>query len=185
LSAGLSAHELVLAALFAALTSVSAWIWAPVVGDVPFTLQVVCVLVAGLVLGARAGALSMICYLTLGLLAPVYAGGSSGMGVLFGPLGGYLWGFVIAAALVGALATRSRRDSTPVLCTIALTGLLPIYALGAAWLAWQLDLTLWSAVKAGVLPFIALDAAKAVIAGLTASALARSPLRLAPSVRDD
>ena len=180
----LTTRDLVLAALFAALTAVSAWIWAPVFGVVPFTLQVLFVLMAGLVLGARLGALSMLVYLTLGLFAPVYAGGTSGLGVLFGPTGGYLWGFVLAAALTGALATRFGRTNPLVLSGCALAGLVPIYALGAVWLAWQVDISLWVAVKTGVLPFIPFDAVKACVAGFTAYALARSPLGLPSLVRE-
>jgi biotin transport system substrate-specific component len=181
----LTTRDLVLAALFAALTSVSAWIWAPVFGEVPFTLQVLFVLVAGLVLGARLGALSMLVYLTLGLFAPVYAGGTSGLGVLFGPTGGYLWGFVLAAALVGALAARLGRRSPLILCATALAGLVPIYALGTMWLTWQIDISLWAAVKVGVLPFVLLDAVKAGVAGFTAYALAGSPLGLLAPVQED
>jgi biotin transport system substrate-specific component len=181
----LTTRDLVLAALFAALTAVSAWIWAPVFGVVPFTLQVLFVLMAGLVLGARLGALSMLVYLTLGLFAPVYAGGTSGLGVLFGPTGGYLWGFVLAAGLVGVLATRLGRRSPIILCAIALAGLVPIYTLGAVWLAWQVDISLWAAARTGVLPFVPFDAVKAGVAGLTAYALAGSPLGLLASAQED
>ena len=180
----LTTRDLVLAALFAALTAASAWIWAPVFGEVPFTLQVLFVLMSGLVLGARLGALSILAYLTLGLFAPVYAGGTSGLGVLFGPTGGYLWGFVLAAALAGALATRLGRTNPLVLCACALAGLVPVYALGAVWLAWQLDLGLWAAVKVGVVPFVPFDAAKAGVAGFTAYAVARSPLGLLSPARE-
>ena len=64
--------------------SVSAFAAIPV-GSVPFTLQVYVVLLAGMVLGPRLAALGVAAYLLLGLLAPVYAGGGSGLGVLLGP----------------------------------------------------------------------------------------------------
>ena len=83
----LTTREIAVAALFAALMAVSAFIAIPV-GSVPFTLQVYVVLLTGLVLGARVGALSVLAYLILGLFAPVYAGGASGLGALFGPTGG-------------------------------------------------------------------------------------------------
>ena len=72
----------------------------------PFTLQVLFVLLAGMLLGPRLGGAERLAYLALGLVAPVYAGGTSGLGVLFGPTGGYLWGFLPAAVLTGAVVRR-------------------------------------------------------------------------------
>jgi len=99
LPARLNTHDITLVALFAALTAAGAWVALPIAGPVPFTLQVFFVLLTGLTLGPRLGSLSVLIYLLSGLIAPVYAGGSSGIGTLFGPAGGYLWGFVGGAAL--------------------------------------------------------------------------------------
>ena len=106
----LTTRELAVAALFTALLSVSAYIAIPI-GSVPFTLQVFVVLLAGMVLGPRLGALSVVAYLVLGLVAPVYSGGTSGLGVLFGPTGGYLFGFIAAAVVTGLIAGRP--DAAP------------------------------------------------------------------------
>jgi biotin transport system substrate-specific component len=172
----LTTHELATAALFTALLSASAFVAIPV-GSVPFTLQVYVVLLAGMVLGPRLGVLSVLAYLVLGLIAPVYAGGASGLGALFGPTGGYLVGFIGAALVSGFIAgagePRLRR-----LLVAGLSGLVPIYVLGPAWLAWQLDLTSGAAVLTGVAPFLWLDMLKAVVAGLTARALFSLPLGL-------
>ncbi len=156
----------------------------PMFGPVPLTLQVLFVLLAGLVLGARLGALSVVAYLCVGLAAPVYAQGASGPGALVGPAGGYLVGFVVAAFVVGALAQRWEPRTFWPLFGIALAGLVPIYAIGAAWLAWQLHATapgpiLWG----GVLQFIPGDTAKAVVAALTARALVSLPSGLRAPVR--
>jgi biotin transport system substrate-specific component len=174
-----SAHELILAALFAALTAVGAYIVIPVFGPIPFTLQVLFVLLSGLVLGARLGALSMLAYLALGLVAPVYAGGASGVGALLGPAGGYLWGFVVAAFVVG-LIVKSRRPSSIVGFVLAcLVGLVPIYALGATWLAVQLGaLSLHVVVWGGILQFLPLDIVKAILAGTLARSLISAQLQL-------
>jgi len=165
------------AALFAALIAVGAYVALPV-GPVPFTLQVLFVLLAGLVLGPRLGALSVLVYLAAGLVAPIYAGGSSGLGVLLGPTGGYLWGFVLAAVIAGLLA-GDRRDSVARCIAAALTGLVPIYVLGALWLAWQLDGASATAVLVGgVAQFVPGDVVKAVCAGLLAPSLVSLPLGL-------
>jgi biotin transport system substrate-specific component len=84
-------------------TAVSARLEIPHV-PVPYTLQTLMVLLAGGLLGARNGFLSQITYLLAGVLgAPVFAGGAFGPAVLFGPTGGYLLAFPIAAAIVGYL----------------------------------------------------------------------------------
>jgi biotin transport system substrate-specific component len=177
----LSTREIAVAALFTALTAVSAFIAIPV-GSVPFTLQVYVVLLAGMVLGARLGVLSVLAYLILGLLAPVYAGGASGLGALFGPTGGYLLGFVGAVIVAGLIAGSGER-TLPRLLIAGVAGLVPIYALGAAWLALQLDLTPVAALLTGVVPFVWLDALKALAASLTARALVSLPLGLPVALR--
>lgn len=174
-----SARDVALAALFAALTAAGAYLSFPLYGAVPFSLQVLVVLLAGLVLGARLGALSMAAYLLLGLVAPVYAGGASGIGVLIGPAGGYIWGFIVGAALTGALAQRLRRPSFWRLAAAAAAGLAPIYLLGASWLAVSLGTTdpsliLWG----GVAQFLPGDVLKVVVAALVARALSAAPVRL-------
>ena len=180
----LATRNLTLAALFAALTAVGALVSIPLIGPVPFTFQVLFVLLAGMVLGPRLGALSMLAYIALGLVAPVYAQGASGVGALFGPAGGYLWGFVLGAALVGLLA-RSAHGSVLRLFAAGLAGLVPVYVLGASWLAWQLgDGITRHLVWIGALQFLPLDIVKALAAALTARALASLPLGRPSLVRD-
>lgn len=172
----LTTRELAVAALFTALLSVSAYVAIPV-GTVPFTLQVYVVLLAGLVLGPRLGALSVVAYLLLGLVAPVYSGGTSGLGVLLGPTGGYLFGFIVAVVVAGLIAGPPTAG-LPRLLTAGLVGLAPIYAFGATWLALQLHLTPATAVTSGIAPFIWVDIVKAIAAALTARALVSLPLGL-------
>ena len=175
----LSTRDLALAALFAALISVGALVSIPVFGPVPLTLQVLFVLLAALVLGARLGALSVVAYIVVGFAAPVYAQGASGLGALAGPAGGYLVGFVVAAYIVGALAERSQARTLWPLLGIALVGLVPIYAIGASWLAWQLRTTGFETVIwGGIVQFVPGDVAKAIAAALTARALSSLPLGL-------
>ncbi len=135
------------------------------------------VLLAGMVLGPRLGLLSVLAYLILGLVAPVYSGGGSGLGVLFGPTGGYLIGFIPAVLLTGALAGRGGAGLTR-LTLAGLAGVVPIYVLGTAWLAVQLDLGLGAAIAAGVAPFLWVDVLKALAAALVARALVSLPLGL-------
>jgi biotin transport system substrate-specific component len=178
----LTTRELTSAALFTALIAGGALVAIPV-GSVPFTLQVLFVLLAGMVLGPRLAMLSVLAYLALGLVAPVYAGGTSGLGVLLGPTGGYLWGFVPAALVAGAISAHGRTCLARFVAA-GLLGVAPIYALGAVWLAAQLHISIGTAVATGVVPFVWLDVLKAVAAGLAARSLVNLPLGLPAPLRD-
>jgi biotin transport system substrate-specific component len=169
-------RELTYAALFTALIAGGAFVAIPI-GTVPFTLQVLFVLLAGMLLGPRLATLSVLAYLALGLVAPVYAGGTSGLGVLLGPTGGYLWGFVLAALATGAVSAHGRASLARFIAA-GLLGVAPIYALGAVWLAVQLHIGIGTAFATGVAPFVWLDVLKAVAAGLAARSLVNLPLGL-------
>lgn len=133
---------------------------------VPITGQTFGVLLVGAALGARRGAMAMLVYLAQGLLGlPFFAGGASGIGRLLGPTGGYLVGFVFAAALVGWLSECGwDRRFLSTLAAMALgSGL--IYAFGVPWLA-QFVAGVDRALTVGMLPFLLGDALKAVLAAL-------------------
>jgi len=122
---------------------------------VPITLQTMVVLLCGAILGAGGGALSQIVFLALGTAGvATFAGGS-----LLGVTGGYLIGFVIAAALVGAVARRT--ESALAVGATMLGASLLILGLGAAWLAQVNGLGVREALMVGVVPFLAGDAVKA------------------------
>jgi len=133
---------------------------------VPVTGQTLAVLVVGTSLGARRGALSVLLYLVEGMLGlPVFAGGALGIARLVGPTGGYLWGFALAAFVVGLLAERGwgrRMDSAIV---AMLVGNAAIYLLGLPWLA------KWTGAERvlplGLYPFIVGDSIKVVLATVT------------------
>jgi biotin transport system substrate-specific component len=175
-------RDFTLVALMAALTAVGAYVTVPL-GPVPFTLQPLFVMLAGLLLGWRLAGLSMIVYLVVGLIAPVYHGGTSGVGTLLGPTGGYLWGFVLGAMLSGVLARRLAKRGVWGFFAAAAAGLVPVYGLGALWLAWQLHTTRFHVVLwGGVLQFLPLDVVKAFLAAAVCRALVAAPLRLPVSL---
>lgn len=139
---------------------------------VPVTGQTLGVLLVAAALGRRRGALAMLAYIAEGTLGlPVFAEGKAGPEVLAGPTGGYLVGFVLAAALVGALAERGW-DRRPLTMGLAMVlGNLAIYALGASWLArWLMaaqmstGAALQAAWNVGVAPFLLGDALKLIVA---------------------
>lgn len=157
-------RKMVLASLLASLTAASSLLSIPI-GPVPITLQSLFVLAAGGILGARWGALSMLLYLLMGVAGlPVFAGGTSGMGRLLGPSGGYLLGFVLSAALVGFMAERLSGKLHLFLATLA--GLALIYGLGSIWLSMVGRMPMEKALVLGVVPFLPGDLIKASAAAL-------------------
>lgn len=125
---------------------------------VPVTLQTMVVLLCGATLGAAGGALSQALYLALGAAGvATFAGGT-----LTGITGGYLLGFVVAAALVGAVARRT--DNVFAVGVAMLAGSLLILGLGSAWLAHVNGLTAGQALTAGLVPFLAGDLLKTAAA---------------------
>jgi biotin transport system substrate-specific component len=103
---------MVYASMFGSLTAIGAYIMIPL-PPVPITFQTLFLNLAGALLGGYLGALSQVVYILLGVIGlPVFAGGKAGLGVLLGPTGGYLFGFVLAALVVGK-GYRRRRPSLP------------------------------------------------------------------------
>lgn len=135
---------------------------------VPYTGQTGAVLLVGTVLGWRMGAASMLLYVLAGTAgAPVFAGGANGPAQLLGVTGGYLVGFVLAAALVGRLAQRGWDRSAASAALLMATGNLVIYAIGVPVLAASAGIGLAAATWSGAAVFLPWDAAKiAVAAGL-------------------
>ncbi|MCD6413045.1 MAG: biotin transporter BioY [Elusimicrobia bacterium] len=141
---------------------------------VPVTGQVFGVLLSGVICGARFGALSQIIYIAAGCLGlPWFAGGISGSAAyLFGPTGGYLIGFVLAAYIVGRFAdgNASYRKFLPQV-GVMIVAVFVIYLIGAFFLAVAMNYGFSDAVIKGVFPFILLDLAKALLAGLAGGAI--------------
>jgi biotin transport system substrate-specific component len=136
---------------------------------VPFTGQVLVVLLAGFVLG-RYGMVSMGMYLGLGAGLGWFSG-MAGVSALTGLTAGYLFGFVLAAAFIGMMVERRRDWSLLQIVSVMSMGAVIIYALGAAWLAFLLHLDFASALAIGVLPFVAADALKVLLASSAACIL--------------
>jgi biotin transport system substrate-specific component len=148
---------------------------------VPVTLQTLGVMLAGLVLGARLGALAVLVYLAIGAVGvPVFAGGAAGLAPFAGPTGGYLIAFPLGAFVTGLIAFRGGRFR-PALAFVAAVvgGILVVYAIGVPVLAWRTDLDLWSAIRLGGVIFLPGDLIKAGLAALIATGVHRAYPRLA------
>ena len=92
--------------MFAALTAIGAYVSVPI-GHVPITLQSMFVLMSGVILGSKRGAISQIVYMVVGLIGlPVFAGGRGGIATIMTPSFGFIFGFVAMAYISGYLYER-------------------------------------------------------------------------------
>jgi len=153
---------------FALLTALLAQVAIPLwFTPVPITGQTFSVLLAGAVLGWRAGAASMSLYWVLGATGlPFYAEARGGWNVATGATGGYLIGFVAAAALIGYLAERRQDRSVATAIPAFLAGSVLIYIFGLVWLAQTLDVGTARAMELGLAPFVIGDLVKVALAGV-------------------
>ena len=163
--------EISLITFFAAFTALAARIaiYLPFT-PVPVTGQVLAVVLSGLILGSRRGALSQAEYLVAGLAGlPIFAGGRGGPAVLFGPTGGYLASFVLAAFLAGFIGERLRWDARLSAFLASLAAVAVIYLGGTGWLAVWLGVDLIHAWELGAAPFVIVDLGKALVAAFVVS----------------
>lgn len=173
-------RSLILAALFAALTAVGAFIRIPL-GTMALTLQFFFTAMAGLLLGPNWGALSQCVYVALGLVGlPVFTAGG-GLGYVLQPSFGFLLGLIPAAWVVGRLAGRG--DSLPRTFAACVAGLGVLYLLGLPYMYGIFNLLLGkelsplAAVQAGMLIYLPGDALKILVAVLLSKPLTKALAR--------
>ncbi len=154
-------------ALFAAVIAICAQIRLPI-GPIPFTLQTLGIFLAGGLLGAKKGTISVLIYILLGAVGvPVFNGFSGGPGVLFGVTGGYIIGFIFTALVVG-IASDHGKKKIWILIAAMVVGAILYYAFGTAWYIILMNSQgnatgLWAALSSCVIPFLIPDAAKIAV----------------------
>lgn len=170
----LNTRSMILAALFAALTAVGAFIKIPV-GPVPITLQALFTILAGIMLGAKLGALSQFVYVFLGLVGlPIFADGTGGPMHIISPSFGYLVGFIVAAFFMGKIVENMEKIKFIKILGVCILGIIIIYIFGIPYLYFISkivlfkNMTLEYAIKMGFLIFIPGDLLKAVVASFLA-----------------
>jgi biotin transport system substrate-specific component len=183
--AGIAA-DVLLVVLGAGLVAAAAQVSIPLpFTPVPITGQTFAVVLVGASLGTVRGTSSLMLYVLAGIAgAPVYADGAHGWAQITGATGGYLVGFVVAAALVGWLAERGwdRKFSSAV--GAMLTGNVVIYLIGLPWLAVVLDTGLEKTLELGLYPFVPGDILKLYLAGALLPSAWRGVEHIAPRDRD-
>lgn len=163
-----TAQDIALIAVFAAIVIVLGFVSIPVgAAGVPIVLQNAAVILAGLVLGWRRGFFAAGIFLLVGLALPVLAGGRTVISALGGPTVGYLAGYLVSAAIAGAIAytapLRSNKGaSIAILILAGYVGLFFQYLCGVFGLMWRSDMS-FSAAWAAQVAFLAPDAGKVAL----------------------
>jgi biotin transport system substrate-specific component len=161
-------HQMILISLFAALTAVGAFVSIPI-GLVPISLQNLFTFLSGMVLGSKLGTFSQLIYILLGVVGlPVFSGFRGGFGVLLGPTGGFLTGFVISTYVVGKIIEKMEDVRTWSYFIVGLVGIIIIYACGVTQLLIVTEIGLKEAVLVGIIPFLPGDFLKLITASLLA-----------------
>jgi biotin transport system substrate-specific component len=169
-------RSLTYAALFAALTAALGFLpRIELFAGVPITAQSLGVMLAGAVLGARIGALSILIFVALLMLGlPLLSGGANFWSVLYTPRIGYVVGFPVAAFVTGLIVQRTPRMPLmwSAMTGAVLGGILCLYAIGIPVAAWMNDLT-FTETLVGASAFLPGDLIKAAITGVVTAQLAR------------
>ena len=162
---------MILVSLFAALTAVGAFITIPF-QPVPFSLQTLFTLLAGMVLGSVAGPASQIIYIFLGIIGlPVFAGFKSGIGILIGPTGGFIFGFVISVYAIGRITEKKETINIFRYLLAGSLGTVLIYFFGIIQLSMITGIGMKNALFVGALPFLPGDILKIAAASFIAHKL--------------
>ena len=170
-------RSLILAALFAALTAIGAFLKIPL-GALSLTLQFFFTAMAGVLLGPRWGAASQAVYVALGLAGlPVFTMGG-GLGYVFQPSFGFLLGLIPAAWVIGRLAGEGTQARRIVPACLAGLGVLYLVGLPNMYLILNVyldkGLSIWYVVRAGMLIYLPGDFLKIAVTTLLARPLKRA-----------
>ena len=164
-------RQMTLVSLFAALTAVGAFISIPIY-PVPLTLQTLFTLLAAMTLGSVMGASSQIIYVLLGVVGlPVFAGFKAGIGILFGPTGGFLFGFIISAYVIGKIMELKKEKNIFYYFLAGLSGTVIIYIIGITQISLVTGIGVKKAITVGMLPFLPGDILKIIAASFIANKL--------------
>jgi biotin transport system substrate-specific component len=157
---------MVFASMFGAVTALGAYIAIPL-QPVPITLQTLFVCLSGALLGGYFGAVSQVIYVLLGVIGlPVFAGGTAGPGILLGPSGGYLFGFIAGALAIGKLMEVKQDPGIIWIIFSFVSGTAVIYGFGLLQLSLVARLSLLKSFLAGAVPFLPGDLLKLIAATL-------------------
>lgn len=163
----LKTKDFMYSSIFAAVISVLGFLVFPLpFSPVPVTGQSLGIMLAGCLLTTRQAAMAVGTFLLIGIAGvPVFAGGTAGIGILLGPRGGYLIGFLVGAIIISILKKRFNSVIGLGFANV-IGGIVVVYLFGVLWLNWVTGMGIQAAFAGGALPFIPGDIFKAVLASI-------------------
>lgn len=181
----INTKELILVALFSALTAIGAFIKIPTPFGVPFTLQPLFVMFAASLLGAKLALLSQIVYILTGLVGfPIFTKGG-GIHYILQPTFGYLIGFAVGAYVIGKIIENREKNIRNIL-SANLMGLIIFYIIGASYLYLIMNVyigqnySINKTIVGGFLVFLPWDTLKAIITAIIAPKIINRIKTIAP-----
>ena len=167
----ISTKELILCSLFAAIIAILSQISIPLpFTTIPLTMQILAVSVTGLILGCKLSTISVLIYLLLGCIGiPVFAQFSGGVGILFGPTGGYLLGLPLMVYIIGLAKDKS--SYTIIIFLSLISGLIVVYIIGTLMFASITGNTIYQSILYCVAPFVLVDLIKLILAYIVGSTI--------------
>ncbi|MCL2018679.1 MAG: biotin transporter BioY [Oscillospiraceae bacterium] len=176
-----STRNICLIGIFAAVIAVMAQISFPLPGGIPVTLQTFAIMLAGIVLGARKGAVAVLVYVLLGAVgAPVFAGFGGGLGIIVGRTGGFIVTFPLLALCAGigeGMYSRGRAIGKVWLFSWLAVGVLVNYLFGLLWFSHITSFDLLTSLSYCIVPFIPGDALKLILAAVAGRQLKTALLK--------
>ncbi|MBF8807247.1 MAG: biotin transporter BioY [Enterococcus lacertideformus] len=158
-----SLKELILAAEFAAIIAVLSQFTLPL-GLIPLTGQTFAIGLTATFLGKRTGTIAVFIYLLLGIIGlPVFSGMTGGISILFGPTGGYLFGFIFQTLTIGWLIEKLGAHYPQAFLANFLGSIISLF-FGTIWLKISGDLPIQTAFFSGFLPFLLPELIKGSVA---------------------
>ena len=158
-----SVFPMILTSLCAAIIVVLAQILIPL-PLIPITGQTLAIGLVVTILGLKHGTYAVLLYILLGAIGlPVFQGFTGGLGILFGPTGGYIIGFIPTALVIGFYLKKTRL-TFPHALVANILGMLVTLAFGAVWLKYLAELSWTGALFSGVIPFLIVGVIKAILA---------------------
>ena len=159
----LNTTALILVAFCTSIIAVLAQITIPL-PLIPITGQTLAIGLVVTILGLKYGTYSVLLYIILGVVGlPVFQTFTGGVGIIFGPTGGYIIGFIPAALIIGYYLQKTNMTFMHA-CIANILGMIVTLMFGAIWLKLLNGLTWEQALLAGVIPFLIVGVLKSVIA---------------------
>jgi len=170
-----SIRDLCYIGIFTAIIAVCAQVSIPMPYGVPLTLQTFAIPLAGVILGTKKGVIATLIYILLGAVgAPVFAGLTGGLGIIFGATGGFIFAFPIVAFMAGIGGSKNNRFLLSLCLTI---GAAIMFACGMIVFSYITDTGLFASFVAVVLPFIPTEIIKIALVVVAGSAIKHAMMK--------